>query len=322
MALDPLIADLLAKIPPVGGLNASLDAMRAAGEVQLRLLHGPLASVADIQTYSVASSDGHPIRIRAYTPLTSNTVPLPAIVYAHGGGWFRCSLDLYDNPCRALADATGCIVLSVDYRLAPENKFPVPLQDYYTALCWCASHADELGIDLTRLVAGGDSSGANLAAAATLRARDDAKGPAIAHQLLLYPPLDAAMSSASYRDFATGYFLTRGAMEFCWSAYLNDKADGNSPWASPLRAASLSNLPSATILVCEYDPLRDEGEAYARRLDEAGIATACHRLEGMVHGCIHMLGVTPEARRLFELAGSSLRRFLNLGAQARPSGMR
>lgn len=316
MALDPLIADFLAKLRPAGGPTASLDALRTAGEVQLRLLHGPLESIADVRTHSVPSSDGHPIRIRAYTPVTSNSVPLPAIVYAHGGGWFRCSLDLYDNPCIALAHATGCVVLSVDYRLAPENKFPVPLHDYYTALCWAASHADQLGIDRTRLVAGGDSSGANLAAAATLRARDDARGPAIAHQLLLYPPLDSAMSSTSYREFATGYFLTRSTMEFCWSAYLNDEADGDSPWASPLRAASLSNLPSATILVCEYDPLRDEGEAYARRLGEAGVATECHRLDGMVHGCIHMLGVTPGARRLFELAGRSLRRSLNLAAQA------
>jgi acetyl esterase len=316
MALDPLIADLLAKLPPAGGPAASLDALRTASEAQLRRLHGPLESIADVQTHTVLNSDDHPIRIRAYTPATSNSVPLPAIVYAHGGGWFRCSLDLYDNPCRALARATGCIVLSVDYRLAPENKFPVPLHDYYTALCWAASHADELGIDRNRLVAGGDSSGANLAAAATLRARDDAGGPAIAHQLLLYPPLDAAMSSTSYSEFATGYFLTRGTMEFCWSTYLNNKADGDSPWASPLRAASLSNLPSATILVCEYDPLRDEGEAYARRLGEAGVATECHRLDGMVHGCIHMLGVTPGARRLFERAGSSLRPALNLAAQA------
>lgn len=316
MALDPLIADFLAKLPPAGGPAVSLDALRTAGEVQLRLLHGPLAPVADVQTHSVLSSDGHSIRIRAYTPATPSSEPLPAIVYAHGGGWFRCSLDLYDNPCRALAHATGCVVLSVDYRLAPENKFPIPLHDYYAALCWAASHADELGIDRTRLVAGGDSSGANLAAAATLRARDDARGPAIAHQLLLYPPLDSAMSSTSYREFATGYFLTRSTMEFCWSTYLNDKADGDSPWASPLRAASLANLPSATILVCEYDPLRDEGEAYARRLDEAGVATECHRLDGMVHACIHMLGVTPGAHRLFELAGSSLKRSLNLADQA------
>jgi len=171
-----------------------------------------------------------------------------------------------------------------------------------------------LGIDHTRLVAGGDSAGANLAAAATLCARDDAKGPAIAHQLLLYPPLDAAMSSRSYDEFATGYFLTRNTMAFCWSTYLNDKADGDSPLASPMNAASLSNLPSATILVCEYDPLRDEGEAYARRLSEAGVVTECHRLDGMVHACIHMLGLTPAAQRLFELAGSSLRHALNLEA--------
>lgn len=316
MALDPRIADFLAKLPPADGAVASLDALRAAGEMQLRLLHGPLEPCADIRTHTVLSNDNHPIRIRAYTPVTTHPALLPAIVYAHGGGWSRCSLDLYDNPCTALAHATGCIVLSVDYRLAPENKFPVPLNDYYTALSWIASHADELGIDHSRLVVGGDSSGGNLAAAAALRARDDARGPAIAHQLLMYPPLDAAMSSTSYHEFATGYFLTRSTMESCWSAYLNDKADGDSPWASPLKATSLSNLPAATIIVCEYDPLRDEGEAYARRLIEAGIATESHRLQGMVHACIHMLGVTPRARRLFELAGSSLRRALNLAEQA------
>lgn len=240
----------------------------------------------------------------------SNRGPLPAIVYAHGGGWFQCSLDLYDNPCRALARATGCVVLSVDYRLAPEHKFPIPLQDYCAALCWVAANAELLGVDPARLIVGGDSAGANLAAAAALRARDE-QGPTIFHQLLLYPPLDFSLTTPSYQTYADGYFLTRAAMQFCWSCYLDRDDDGDSPYASPLRAARLQSLPSATILVAEYDPLRDEGEAYGQRLREAGVVVECHRLKGMVHACIHMLGLTSKARQLFDGAADSLRRALD-----------
>lgn len=221
------------------------------------------------------------------------------MLFAHGGGWCLGSLALYDRPCQALANATGRVILSVDYRLAPEYPFPRPLEDVYQALCWVAQQAPQLGIDAQRLAVGGDSAGGNLAAAVALLARDRG-GPHIERQLLLYPALSREMATTSYREFAEGHFLTRNAMVFCWQQYLAQRRD---PGAEPLHAATLRGLPPATILSCEYDPLRDEAEQYAQRLREAGVPVRCERLPGMVHACIHMLGLTPAARRLFELAG-------------------
>lgn len=209
------------------------------------------------------------------------------MLFAHGGGWCLGSLALYDRPCQALANATGRVILSVDYRLAPEYPFPQPLEDVYRALCWVAQQAPQLGIDAKRLAVGGDSAGGNLAAAVALLARDRG-GPHIERQLLLYPALSREMTTKSYCEFAEGYFLTRDAMVFCWQQYLAQRRD---PGAEPLHAATLRGLPPATILSCEYDPLR-----------EAGVPVRCERLPGMVHACIHMLGLTPAARRLFELA--------------------
>ena len=307
MSLDPLIAAWLEEsnnAPP----PASLADLRAATETGLHQLHGPLEDVASIKDYVLPGE--HALAVRAYVPAGADmNSPLPAIVFAHGGGWCLCSLDLYDNPCRALANATGCVIFSVDYRLAPEHKFPVPLADFYQALCWVAEHAAALGIDVKRLAVGGDSAGGNLAAAAALMARDQA-GPALAHQLLLYPALDFAFNTASYERYAQGHSLTREAMRFCWSAYLNEPAEGAQPYAAPLRAASLKDLPPATVLVCEFDPLHDEGAAYARRLREDGVAAECVQLDGMIHAAIHMLGLTPAARGLFDVAGLAMRKAL------------
>ena len=307
MSLDPLIAAWLEETkdaPP----PASLADLRASTETGLRQLHGPLEDVASIRDYVLPGEQA--LTVRAYVPAGADTgQPLPAIVFAHGGGWCLGSLDLYDNPCRALANATGCVVFSVDYRLAPEYKFPVPLDDFYKALCWVAGHAAALGIDAQRLAVGGDSAGGNLAAAAALMARDQA-GPALAHQLLLYPALDFAFDTPSYRRYAEGHSLTREAMRFCWSAYLNAPADGVNPYAAPLRAASFKGLPPATIVVCEHDPLHDEGVAYAQRLRDAGVDAACVRLDGMIHACMHMLGLAPKARQLFDIAGKAVRNAL------------
>ncbi|MCM2568289.1 MULTISPECIES: alpha/beta hydrolase [Janthinobacterium] len=307
MSLDPQVAAFLAlanDAPP----PASLADLRAATETGLRQLHGPLEDVASIRDYVLPGE--HALTVRAYVPAGADTgKPLPAIVFAHGGGWCLCSLDLYDNPCRALANATGCVIFSVDYRLAPEHKFPVPLNDFYSALCWVAQHGAALGIDVNRLAVGGDSAGGNLAAAAALMARDQA-GPALAHQLLLYPALDFAFDTPSYQRYAEGHSLTREAMRFCWSAYLNEPADGAQPYAAPLRSTSLKDLPPATVLVCEYDPLHDEGEAYARYLRDDGVAAQCVQLDGMIHASMHMLGLTPAARGLFDVAGKAMRQAL------------
>lgn len=307
MSLDPLIAAFLAQAN-AAPQPASLAELRAATETGLRQLHGPLEEVASVKDYIVPGE--HALAVRAYVPAGADTgQALPAIVFAHGGGWCLCSLDLYDNPCRALANATGCVIVSVDYRLAPEHKFPVPLDDFYRAVCWVAQQAELLGIDAQRLAVGGDSAGANLAAAAALMARDQA-GPALAHQLLLYPALDFAFDTASYQRYAEGHSLTREAMRFCWSAYLNEPADGSNPYAAPLRATSFKALPPATVLVCEYDPLHDEGVAYAQRLRDGGVAAECAQLDGMIHASIHMLGLAPKARGLFDVTGQAMRKAL------------
>jgi len=298
MPLDERIAAFLtasADAPP----PASLAEMRAAAETGLRQLQGEAEPSGGVRDFTVVAADGYRIALRAYLPAGENRAAAqPAMLFAHGGGWCLGSLALYDRPCQALANATGRVILSVDYRLAPEYPFPQPLEDVYRALCWVAQQAPQLGIDAKRLAVGGDSAGGNLAAAVALLARDRG-GPHIERQLLLYPALSREMTTKSYCEFAEGYFLTRDAMVFCWQQYLAQRRD---PGAEPLHAATLHGLPPATILSCEYDPLRDEAEQYAQRLREAGVPVRCERLPGMVHACIHMLGLTPAARRLFELA--------------------
>ncbi|EPH0541138.1 alpha/beta hydrolase [Serratia marcescens] len=298
MPLDERIAAFLtasADAPP----PASLAEMRAATETGLRQLQGEAEPSGGVRDFTVVAADGYRIALRAYLPAGENRAAAqPAMLFAHGGGWCLGSLALYDRPCQALANATGRVILLVDYRLAPEYPFPQPLEDVYRALCWVAQQAPQLGIDAKRLAVGGDSAGGNLAAAVALLARDRG-GPHIERQLLLYPALSREMTTKSYCEFAEGYFLTRDAMVFCWQQYLAQRRD---PGAEPLHAATLRGLPPATILSCEYDPLRDEAEQYAQRLREAGVPVRCERLPGMVHACIHMLGLTPAARRLFELA--------------------
>ncbi|NCJ11305.1 alpha/beta hydrolase [Serratia marcescens] len=298
MPLDERIAAFLtasADAPP----PASLAEMRVAAETGLRRLQGEAEPSGGVRDFTVVAADGYRIALRAYLPAGENRAAAqPAMLFAHGGGWCLGSLVLYDRPCQALANATGRVILSVDYRLAPEYPFPQPLEDVYRALCWVAQQAPQFGIDAQRLAVGGDSAGGNLAAAVALLARDRG-GPHIERQLLLYPALSREMTTKSYCEFAEGYFLTRDAMVFCWQQYLAQRRD---PGAEPLHAATLRGLPPATILSCEYDPLRDEAEQYAQRLREAGVPVRCERLPGMVHACIHMLGLTPAARRLFELA--------------------
>ncbi|WP_423395501.1 alpha/beta hydrolase [Burkholderia sp. LMG 21824] len=308
MPIDDNIAALLARLA-LAEAPASLDALRQATETTLRGWHGPLEAVDRMETFAVPTRDGRQIRVRVYWPVVAaaRAARQPAIVYAHGGGWCLGTLELYDNPCRALANATQCVVLSVDYRLAPAHRFPVPVEDFCDALDWVFGEAAGLGLDPARIAVGGDSAGGNLAAAACLVARERG-GPSIAHQLLLYPPLDASMSTTSYRTCGQGYYLTQAIMQYCFDLYLTDPADAGSPRVSPLRAASVAGLPPATLLACEYDPVRDDAHAYAERLREAGVPVELVVLPGMIHACIHMVGVTPAARQVFDVAGAWMRR--------------
>jgi acetyl esterase len=239
----------------------------------------------------------------------SDEPALPALVWFHGGGWTIGSLETHDNTCRSLANAVGCIVVSVDYRLAPEHKFPAAADDAFAATQWVAEHAAELGGDPDRIAVGGDSAGGNLAAVVSLLARD-AGGPAVVFELLVYPVTDHEFESPSMRENAKGYFLELESMRWFYNQYLRDESDGADWRFSPARAADLSGLPPAFVLTAEFDPLRDQGEAYARQLESAGCAVEARRYDGVFHGFFGMRDLMDTAQQAFDDVTKSLRRAL------------
>lgn len=238
----------------------------------------PVASVED----RTITANGAQIPVRIYRPESGPAVK-PALVWFHGGGWVIGSLDGSDFGCRIMANASGCTVISVDYRLAPEYKFPTAVDDCLAVTKWVAENGPELGVDGARIAVGGDSAGGNLAAVVSQLARDGG-GPAIAFQALVYPVTNYDFSTASYRDNAEGYLLERDSMEWFWGHYLRSEADGASTKASPLRHTNLAGLPPAIVLTAEFDPLRDEGEAYAERMRAAGVEVEARRYDGQIHG--------------------------------------
>ncbi len=216
--------------------------------------------------------------------------PFPILVWYHGGGWVVGDLESADGTARHLTVGGNCITISVDYRLALETKFPGAADDCYAATVWAAQHAASLNGDPARIAVGGDSAGGNLAAAVSLMARDR-QGPALAFQLLIYPVTDRDFSTASYRQNAEGYLLSTDGMKWYWEHYLSSAADAANPYAAPLQASDLSNLPAALVITAEYDPLCDEGKAYAQKLQAAGVSTTCTRYDGMIHGFFGMSGL-------------------------------
>jgi len=236
---------------------------------------------------------------------------LPAILYLHGGGWVVGDLDGVDALCRALANRAQAIVVSVDYRLAPEHPFPAGLDDAQTALAWMHARAASLGADPERLAVAGDSAGGNLAAALARRIRDDhaAARPALRAQLLVYPALDGALATASAAEMAEGYDLTREQMRWYWDAYAPGGA-ARTPDASPLRASTLGGLPPAVIVLAELDPLRDDGLDYAERLRAAGVEADVRVWPGMVHGFLRLRGMLDDAHAALDEAAGRLRALL------------
>lgn len=283
MPLHPEIAaDLAAAAalgePPLRSLTA--QAARARAESQPRVGGAPV-KVSETLKVPV---EGGSIAARLYRPFGDGDA-LPGIIYIHGGGWVLCSLDTHDNVCRNLAASIGAIVVSVDYRMAPEYHFPVASDDCLATVRWIAAHASSLGIDPARLVVGGDSAGGNLAAVTALRIRDEG-GPALAGQMLIYPVTDdIAAGYPSYTEFAEGFGLTADDMAWFWEHYVPDPKVRTHPHASPLRAESLADLPPALVLTAGCDVLRDEGEAYAGRLAASGVTLDFRRYEGLHHGC-------------------------------------
>ena len=249
------------------------------------------------------------IPLRVYRPVGGSATPLPVYVYFHGGGWVIGDLETHDVICRQLTAASEACIISVDYRLAPEHKFPAAADDAWAATRWIVANAGALGVDATRLAVGGDSAGGNLAAVVALMARD-AGGPAIALQVLIYPVTDLGAESASYDAFADGYQLTRESMRWFRAHYLGAPSDGGDWRASPLRATSLAGLPPALIVTAGFDPLRDEGEAYAARLREAGVLVDYVCFGGMIHGFAAMGKVLGTAHRAVALIGGALRQAL------------
>jgi acetyl esterase len=237
-------------------------------------------------TYGTAPArDEHEIPLRIYRPrsLPDARTDVPVVMWFHGGGWVLGDVVGHDPLCTFLAAQVGCVVVSVDYRMAPEHPFPAPLDDSYAALQWVADDAVALGVDPARLAVGGDSAGGNLAAVCALRARDRG-GPALALQVLVYPVTDHDMTTASYVERGgEDALMGRRSMQWFWDHYIPDPADRANPEASPLRAPDLSGLAPAVVVTAEYDPLRDEGLAYAQRLREAAVGVTAHHYEDMAH---------------------------------------
>jgi acetyl esterase len=305
MPLDPQAEALIRIASAAGGKpveHMTPAEARAAMEERARLTSGQPQPI-DVLNGTLPGPGGD-VPIWIYVPRGSK--PMPGLVYFHGGGWLRGSLKTHDVLCRALANDGGCVVVSVDYRMAPEHKFPAAIDDALAATRWVAEHADQLGIDVERLAVAGDSAGGNLAAAVTLLARDLGR-PRLAYQVLFYPVTDYNLDTPSYLANADGYMLTRSAMRYYWQQYLRAESDASDERASPLRARDLSGLPPALVITAEFDPLLDEGRTYAERLRSAGVPVTYSEYAGMIHGFVSSAGVIDRGQDAVAEATGALR---------------
>jgi len=277
-----------------------VEQARAGHEAETEHLSGPGEPVAEVRDLEIpVPSCAIPARL--YRP--EGEGPFPLVAYLHGGGWTIGSIDSFDTVVRALTNASGAIVVSIGYRLAPEAPFPTGLEDCLCAVRWLAASAAGLGADPDRLAIAGDSAGGNLATVVARRLRGEVP---LRAQALIYPVTDAGCNTASYRDFGEGHGLTAASMQRFWNVYL-DGSDGMHPDASPLRADDLAGSPPAFVLTAGFDPLRDEAEAYCEALRDAGVEVDCHRYDGAIHGFWRWLAVTELSRRAVEDVAGALR---------------
>lgn len=297
VSLDPEIAELLpvlnAGFPRVETMSGSQA--RAAVRARLQLPTEP-ESVGSVEDRTLPGPAGE-IPVRIYWPATAADAALPAVVFAHGGGFVFCDLDSHDGLCRAMANGIGAVVVSVGYRLAPEARWPAAADDVYAVTAWVASNAEQLSADPARLVIAGDSAGGNLAAVTAVMARDRG-GPDIACQALIYPVIAADFTTASYQRFGEGFYNTAAAMAWYWDQYLPSATDRGHRYASPIQDVR-AGLPPAVVLTAGCDPLCSEGEAYAEALAAAGIATTHRNYPGAIHGFLTMptLQLAQQARQ-------------------------
>ena len=296
MSLDPEIAELLPALNRGFPRVETMTAPQLRDVIRQRIVHPLDPEPVGMVVNRAAPGPAGDIDIRIYWPAGYSGL-LPVIVFAHGGGFVFCDLDSHDEFCRAMTNGVGAIVVSVDYRLAPESRWPAAVQDVYAVTEWAAQQADELGADPARLLVAGDSAGGNLAAVTALLARDRGR-PAIAGQLLVYPVIAADFDTTSYRDCATGYYNTAAAMAWYWDQYVPNATDRSHPIASPL-LAPLTGLTSAVVISAGYDPLCSEDREYAKALAESGVTTIHRHYSGAIHGFMTMagLGICSRARK-------------------------
>jgi acetyl esterase len=304
MPLDPQAKAVIDQFTAAGKPDFATMTPPQARQVMSEMFKSPVPplEVGKVVNRTVQGPAGE-IPVRVYTPKGNG--PFPVLAFYHGGGWVIGDLESHDPVCRALTNAANVVTVSIDYRLAPEHKFPAAPEDCYAATKWIADNAAALGADGKRLAVGGDSAGGNLAAVVSLMARDRGT-PKIDFQLLVYPATDRA-ETKSHVSFAEGYFLTRASMHWFWNHYLKDERDKTNPYASPLRARDLGGLPPALVITAEFDPLRDEGQAYAAKLKEAGVPVTYTQYDGMIHGFFSMGDVLDKGKKALAQAAEALK---------------
>ncbi len=287
-------------VPPL--YTMSLAQARAADLASVRDSGGDPEPVHEVVDLTIEGPGGE-LALRLYRP--TGEQPLPALLYFFGGGWVLGTIDTADRVRRSLANSSGALVAVVGYRLAPEHPFPAAIDDCYAALCWVAEHAEEIGVDPGRLAVGGDSAGGNLAAGIALRARE--QGRVLVGQLLVCANTDQLADDESMRDADDPFLFNRHSVAWYRQHYLTDPADAADPQASPLRAQTLAGLPPALVITAQYDPLREQGEAYARRLAEDGVTVELVNYPGMAHGFFTMVGTLAASRSAIARCASALR---------------
>lgn len=310
MTLDPQVRALIdqfqTQIP--ADTHLSVDEMRELSKLIYK--RNSVEHVAQVLSEAIPGPGGV-IPIRIYKPQSRG--PLPVLVYFHGGGWVFGSLEISDALCRSFANKAECIVVSVDYRLAPEYFFPAAAEDCYAAVKWVSENATSFGGDPLSIAVGGDSAGGNLAASVCLMARDQML-PKIICQLLIYPIISPNFDSPTYLEYGKGFLFDREKLIWCWDLYAPDTIDRRNPYLSPIYSTGLQNLPPAIIVTAEFDPLRHEGEAYAKRLREAEVSVIFKRFNGMIHGFLNWDESIDQAKKAIIEISDALKLILSLGA--------